>query len=100
MKYAPVMQEATIMEQSREPVGQTCEESGYTNRALAGGSIDPKRCQPPHALHRAGGANSRLHPRFGFVNPILVAADGGIIAGEGRLRAARTQGSPLFLPRA
>src|SRR5712671_1763066 len=25
---------------------------------------------------------------FGFVNPILVGADGGIIAGEGRLRAA------------
>src|SRR5713226_8305923 len=29
---------------------------------------------------------------FGFVNPILVGADGGIIAGEGRLRAARTLG--------
>jgi ParB-like chromosome segregation protein Spo0J/DNA modification methylase len=30
--------------------------------------------------------------QFGFVNPILVGPDGGIIAGEGRLRAARTQG--------
>src|ERR1017187_3348343 len=29
---------------------------------------------------------------FGFVNPILVGADGGIIAGEGRLRAAQTLG--------
>jgi DNA modification methylase len=29
---------------------------------------------------------------FGFVNPILVGPDGGVIAGEGRLRAARTQG--------
>src|SRR6202049_1686852 len=29
---------------------------------------------------------------FGFVNPILVGPDGGIIAGEGRLRAARNQG--------
>src|SRR5229473_1881249 len=29
---------------------------------------------------------------FGFVNPILVGPDGGLIAGEGRLRAARTQG--------
>jgi ParB-like chromosome segregation protein Spo0J len=29
---------------------------------------------------------------FGFINPILVGADGGIIAGEGRLRAARTEG--------
>ena len=29
---------------------------------------------------------------FGFVNPILIGPDGGIIAGEGRLRAARTQG--------
>src|ERR1017187_4522615 len=29
---------------------------------------------------------------FGFVNPILVAPDGGVIAGEGRLRAARMQG--------
>ena len=29
---------------------------------------------------------------FGFVNPILVGPDGGLIAGEGRLRAAVTQG--------
>src|ERR1017187_2838864 len=29
---------------------------------------------------------------FGFVNPILVGTDGGIIAGEGRLRAAQTLG--------
>src|ERR1039458_10383416 len=29
---------------------------------------------------------------FGFVNPILVGPDGGLIAGEARLRAARTQG--------
>lgn len=27
---------------------------------------------------------------FGFVNPILVGADGRIIAGEGRFRAAQT----------
>src|ERR1017187_537784 len=29
---------------------------------------------------------------FGFVNPILVGPEGGLIAGEGRLRAARTLG--------
>jgi len=29
---------------------------------------------------------------FGFLNPVLVGPDGGIIAGEGRLRAARTVG--------
>src|SRR5713226_2542733 len=29
---------------------------------------------------------------FGFVNPVLVGQDGGIIAGEGRLRAARAEG--------
>src|ERR1039458_8593867 len=29
---------------------------------------------------------------FGFVNPILVGPDGGIIAGEGRLRAAQALG--------
>ena len=29
---------------------------------------------------------------FGFVNPILVGPNGGIIAGDARLRAARTQG--------
>jgi ParB/RepB/Spo0J family partition protein len=29
---------------------------------------------------------------FGFVNPILVGADGKIIAGEGRFRAAQTLG--------
>src|ERR1700681_1049999 len=49
-------------------------------------------------------ANPRTHTReqvaqiaasireFGFVNPILVGVDGGIIAGEGRLRAAQTEG--------
>jgi DNA modification methylase len=30
--------------------------------------------------------------QFGFLNPILVGPDGGIIAGEGRLRAAQTLG--------
>ncbi|MGD0872972.1 MAG: DNA methyltransferase [Bryobacteraceae bacterium] len=29
---------------------------------------------------------------FGFINPILVGSDGRLIAGEGRLRAARVQG--------
>src|SRR4029079_17587293 len=29
---------------------------------------------------------------FGFVNPILVGAEGGIVAGEGRFRAAQTLG--------
>jgi ParB-like chromosome segregation protein Spo0J len=29
---------------------------------------------------------------FGFVNPILVAGDGGILAGEARLRAAQKLG--------
>src|ERR1035437_5280335 len=50
------------------------------------------------------GINPRTHSReqvaqiaasireFGFVNPILVGPEGGIIAGEGRLRAARTHG--------
>src|ERR1035437_8553599 len=50
------------------------------------------------------GVNSRTHSpqqvaqiaasirAFGFVNPILVGPDGGIIAGEARLRAARTLG--------
>jgi DNA modification methylase len=50
------------------------------------------------------GLNPRMHPleqvaqiaasigQFGFLNPILVGPDGGIIAGEGRLRAAQTLG--------
>ena len=50
------------------------------------------------------GANPRTHSpeqvaqiaasigAFGFVNPILIGPDGGLIAGEGRLRAARTRG--------
>lgn len=29
---------------------------------------------------------------FGFVNPLLISPNGGIVAGEGRLRAARTLG--------
>jgi DNA modification methylase len=51
-----------------------------------------------------GDANPRMHTpeqvaqiaasirEFGFVNPILVGADGKIIAGEGRFRAAQTLG--------
>ena len=35
---------------------------------------------------------------FGFVNPILVAPDGEIIAGEGRLRAAQTAGPARQFP--
>jgi DNA modification methylase len=52
----------------------------------------------------ANGANPRTHSlqqvaqiaasirEFGFVNPILVGADGRVIAGEARLRAATAQG--------
>src|ERR1039457_3596415 len=60
-------------------------------------------CWPVDRLILSGG-NPRTHSpeqvaqiaasirEFGFVNPILVGPDGGLIAGEGRLRAARTQG--------
>ena len=58
---------------------------------------------PVAKLKQAKG-NSKVHPveqverlaesidRFGFINPILVAGDGEIIAGHGRLEAARRLG--------
>src|ERR1700689_2075967 len=45
----------------------------------------------PHSREQVAQIAASIR-EFGFVNPILVALDGGIIAGEGRLRAARTQG--------
>jgi ParB-like chromosome segregation protein Spo0J len=54
--------------------------------------------------------NARTHPKqqidqivasirqFGFVNPILADPDGRIIAGHGRLLAAKAMGSPKSQP--
>src|ERR1035441_6976536 len=54
---------------------------------LVPSDVDP-RTHPPEQVAQIG-ASIR---EFGFISPILVGPDGGIIAGEGRLRAARTQG--------
>jgi hypothetical protein len=36
--------------------------------------------------------------RFGFSNPVLIADDGEIVAGHGRVAAAKLLGSRLFQP--
>src|SRR5260370_17834276 len=100
MKSAPVIQQATLREQARKPVRQTCEESGYTNRALAGGPIAPERCQPPHTFPRAGGANSRLHPRIRLCKPqFSLVLTAGLFLVKGALerpaRSAYANAPPL-----
>jgi DNA modification methylase len=50
-------------------------------------SVTPRTHSPEQVAQI--GASIRA---FGFVSPILVGADGGLIAGDGRLRAAQTLG--------
>src|ERR1017187_5791451 len=61
-------------------------ESWPVDRLIPSG-INPRTHSPEQVAQIAGSIRE-----FGFVNPILVGPDGGLIAGEGRLRAARTQG--------
>lgn len=54
---------------------------------LVPGKTNPRTHTPEQVAQIAGSIRE-----FGFVNPVLVAPDGGIIAGEGRYRAALTLG--------
>src|SRR5260370_11130358 len=54
--------------------------------------VIPSGCNPRTHSHEQVAQMGGSIREFGFVNPILVGPDGGLIAGEGRLRAARTQG--------
>ena len=36
---------------------------------------------------------------FGFINPVLIDRDFGVIAGHGRIEAARAEGKPIPRPR-
>lgn len=54
---------------------------------LASREINPRT----HSHEQVTQIAASIH-EFGFVNPILVGSDGAIIAGEGRLRAAKSEG--------
>ncbi len=54
---------------------------------LIPGDANPRTHSPEQVAQIAASIQA-----FGFVNPILVGADGGLIAGDGRLRAAQTLG--------
>ena len=54
--------------------------------------VIPSKANPrTHSTKQVAQIASSIR-KVGFVNPILVGADGGIIAGEGRFRAARSEG--------
>ena len=59
---------------------------------MAARPTDPTCAQCPHALRGAGGADPGSIVEFGFVNPVLVGDDGVIVAGHGRVLAARKLG--------
>ena len=82
------------------------------SKADSGGDLAPipvrlPKCeiaQRPLSEIREADGNSKLHPveqverlaesieRFGFVNPVLITGDGELVAGHGRLAAARRLG--------
>ena len=59
---------------------------------LAIDRVSPTRATGFTELRRAGGADRRQHQGFGFTNPVLIDADGGIIADPGRVMGARCFG--------
>ena len=52
----------------------------------------PLRAQPAHAQRGAGNQLAASMVEFGWTNPVLVDEQGGILAGHGRLLAARKLG--------
>jgi ParB-like chromosome segregation protein Spo0J len=92
MKSAPVIQETTLRERLGSRSGNLVRnldiqiEHWPVDRLILS-DVNPRTHSPEQVAQIAASIRE-----FGFVNPILVGADGGIIAVERRLRAARTQG--------
>ena len=91
MKSAPVIQEATIYGTSpfTSNVVKNLDiqiERRPVNRVIPN-DANPRAHSPAQVAQIAASIRE-----FGFVNPILVAADGRLIAGEARFRAAQSQG--------
>src|SRR5437868_1305259 len=75
---------------TRKPVGQTCETLVIQIELWPVDRLIPSDLNPrTHSREQVAQIAASIR-EFGFVNPILVGPDGEIIAGEGRLRAART----------
>src|SRR4051812_33763506 len=58
-------------------------------RALAGRAADPVCPQCPYPQPRPGRSDRGIHQGMGWTNPILVGEDNTLIAGHGRVLAAR-----------
>ena len=90
MKFAPDIQWATMKKHER--VGRIRKsldiqvERWPVDRLICS-DANPRTHSPEQVAQIAASIRE-----FGFVNPILAAADGGIIAGEGRFRAAKKLG--------
>ena len=74
------------MERWNECCGDT------TDRDAAGGGSEALPRQRAAAFEETGPADRRQHHRFGFTNPVLISDDGEIIAGHGRVMAAKALG--------
>jgi hypothetical protein len=59
---------------------------------VAAGSVGALRAQRPHPQRGANSADRASIQEFGFTNPILVDGADGILAGHGRLAAAKDMG--------
>jgi hypothetical protein len=90
MKFAVVIQEA--MMRADERVGQTSKNLDIQIECWPVDRLIPSDANPrTHSPEQVAQIASSIR-EFGFVNPILVAADGRIIPGEARLRAAQKHG--------
>ncbi|MGO9013281.1 MAG: site-specific DNA-methyltransferase [Bryobacteraceae bacterium] len=77
----------TLPESLSDELVRTLEIQRWPIDRLIPSSTNPRTHSPEQVAQIAASIRE-----FGFVNPILIAPDGGVIAGEGRLRAARTLG--------
>jgi hypothetical protein len=65
-----------------------------------GRRVDPLRPQRADAQRRADAQIAGSIREFGFTNPILIDGENGIIAGHGRVLAARNSGAAHHISRA
>ena len=82
------------LDQLRSPPRRivTCRRGGSPAGAQAGRKPDPLRGQSADAFGGAGGAYCGLDPGIRFYHPVLIDGEDGIIAGHGRVLAARKLG--------
>src|SRR5262245_14642841 len=87
MRSAPDIQKAAMIQQPQNLRSPNIQIERWPLARLVTRDANPRTHSPEQVAQIAASIRE-----FGFVNPILVGAVGGIVAGEGRFRAAQTLG--------